>query len=115
MTHQTHEFDDLRAEFDATVGRTVYATMVTVDAQNRPRTRALIPVWEVVDGAPLGWLATYRTPRKAAPAPHRNGEPGAVGYPMGEGVQVADSSHPGSRAVGVSMCVPDSSMFGWNG
>lgn len=66
MTHQTHDFDDIRAEFDATVGRTVYATMVTVDSQNRPRTRALIPVWEVVDGAPLGWLATYRTPVKAA-------------------------------------------------
>lgn len=40
--------------------------MVTVDAQNRPRTRILIPIWESADGRPRGWLATYRTPVKAA-------------------------------------------------
>lgn len=65
-------FAEIQAEFDAIVGATVYATMVTVDARNRPRTRVLIPIWESVDGRPLGWLATYRTPVKAA---HLAGNP----------------------------------------
>lgn len=66
MTVKVRSFDVIKDEFDAYVGSIVYATMVTVDARNRPRTRVLIPVWEVVDGDPLGWLATYRTPVKAA-------------------------------------------------
>ncbi|WP_084964475.1 pyridoxamine 5'-phosphate oxidase family protein [Thermoactinospora rubra] len=60
------DFAEIKAEFDAYVGAIGYATMVTVDAKGRPRTRILIPVWETVDGRPLGWLATYRTPVKAA-------------------------------------------------
>ncbi|GAA3388651.1 pyridoxamine 5'-phosphate oxidase family protein [Cryptosporangium minutisporangium] len=44
--------------------------MTTVDAKGRPRTRILIAVWEKVDGQPLGWLATYRTPVKAAHLAH---------------------------------------------
>jgi general stress protein 26 len=66
MTVKVRSFDVIKDEFDAYVGSIVYATMVTVDARNRPRTRVLIPVWEVVDGEPLGWLATYKTPVKAA-------------------------------------------------
>ncbi|MEU4344610.1 pyridoxamine 5'-phosphate oxidase family protein [Nocardia sp. NPDC023852] len=66
MTRKVGSFAEIEAEFNAFVGRIVYATMVTVDAQNRPRTRVLIPVWENVDGHPLGWLATYKTPVKAA-------------------------------------------------
>ncbi|TMR13443.1 pyridoxamine 5'-phosphate oxidase family protein [Nonomuraea turkmeniaca] len=66
MTATVKSFAELEDEFDAFVGTTVYATMVTVDARNRPRARVLIPVWERVDGRPLGWLATYRTPVKAA-------------------------------------------------
>jgi general stress protein 26 len=49
--------------------------VLTVDARHRPRTRVLIPVWEVVDGMPLGWLATSRAPVKAAHIagnPHTN-------------------------------------------
>ncbi|MEU6779449.1 pyridoxamine 5'-phosphate oxidase family protein [Nonomuraea angiospora] len=65
-------FAEIEAEFNAIVGATVYATMVTVDARDRPRTRVLIPIWENVDGRPLGWLATYRTPVKAA---HLAGNP----------------------------------------
>ncbi|MBN6039045.1 pyridoxamine 5'-phosphate oxidase family protein [Amycolatopsis sp. 195334CR] len=72
MTSRVKEFGDLEAEFNAYVGAIVYATMVTVDAKNRPRTRVLIPVWENVDGEPLGWLATYHTPVKAA---HLAGNP----------------------------------------
>ncbi|SEL94933.1 pyridoxamine 5'-phosphate oxidase family protein [Rhodococcus maanshanensis] len=65
-------FAAIEEEFDAFVGSIVYSTMVTVDSKGRPRTRVLIPVWEVVDGRPLGWLATYRTPVKAA---HLRGNP----------------------------------------
>ncbi len=43
-----------------------YATMTTVDRKSRPRARVLFPVWEVVDGRPVGWLAVYRTPIKSA-------------------------------------------------
>ncbi|MFG1790767.1 pyridoxamine 5'-phosphate oxidase family protein [Nocardia sp. NPDC049149] len=72
MTSKVSAFADLEAEFDQYVGRIGYATMVTVDRQNRPRTRVLIPIWETVDGRPLGWLATYKTPVKAA---HLAGNP----------------------------------------
>ncbi|GAA3651278.1 hypothetical protein GCM10022224_012730 [Nonomuraea antimicrobica] len=65
-------FAELESEFNAFIGTTVYATMVTIDAGNRPRTRVLIPIWEKVDGRPLGWLATYKTPVKAA---HLAGNP----------------------------------------
>ncbi|WP_282777524.1 pyridoxamine 5'-phosphate oxidase family protein [Nocardia sp. CC201C] len=64
MSAKVARFEDLESEFNAYVGSINYATMVTVDARNRPRTRVLIPVWEKVDGVPLGWLATYRTPVK---------------------------------------------------
>ncbi|MBE1575879.1 pyridoxamine 5'-phosphate oxidase family protein [Amycolatopsis roodepoortensis] len=72
MSTTTRDFGELEAEFNSYVGAINYATMVTVDAQNRPRTRVLIPVWEKVDGRPLGWLATFRTPVKAA---HLEGNP----------------------------------------
>lgn len=66
MSSRVHEFAELESEFNSYIGAINYATMVTVDAENRPRTRILIPVWENVDGRPVGWLATYRTPVKAA-------------------------------------------------
>jgi hypothetical protein len=66
MTTTVTRFADLEAEFNAYIGAINYATMVTVDAKNRPRTRVLIPVWEKVDDEPRGWLATYWTPVKAA-------------------------------------------------
>lgn len=36
----------------------VYAPMTTVDGKNHPRLRVLVAVWQVVDGRPVGWLAT---------------------------------------------------------
>lgn len=59
-------FDELRPDFDDILGDIVYATMTTVDRQHRPRSRVLIAVWEIVDGVPLGWLATYPTSIKVA-------------------------------------------------
>lgn len=75
MTVKVTSFAAIEDEFNAFVGRIVYATMVTVDSKGRPRTRVLIPVWEKVEGSPLGWLATYKTPVKAAHIagnPHTN-------------------------------------------
>ncbi|WP_067812498.1 pyridoxamine 5'-phosphate oxidase family protein [Actinomadura kijaniata] len=66
MATKVRSFADLREQFEAYVGSIVYATMTTVDKKGRPRARVLIPVWEVVDGKPVGWLATYKTPVKAA-------------------------------------------------
>ena len=74
MTTRVPDFAAIGEEFDAYVGAIGYATMVTVDARRRPRTRVLIPVWEVVNGAPLGWLATFPTPVKLA---HLAGNPHA--------------------------------------
>ncbi|MFI9554805.1 pyridoxamine 5'-phosphate oxidase family protein [Nonomuraea endophytica] len=60
------KFSEIQDAFEAYIGDIVYATMTTVDKQNRPRARVLIPIWEMVGGEPLGWLATYKTPVKAA-------------------------------------------------
>ncbi len=80
----TRDFGELEAEFDTYVGAINHATMVTVDAENRPRTRVLIPVWEKVDGRPLGWLATYRTPVKEHVWDlYRRTSPRGAGYPLG--------------------------------
>ena len=57
---------DLRADVTDVLSRIGYATMVTVDRHGRPRTRVLIAVWELEDDDPRGWLATFRTPVKAA-------------------------------------------------
>ena len=44
----------------------VWCTVATVDRSGRPRCRVLHPIWEVVDGAPVGWIATAKTPIKLA-------------------------------------------------
>jgi hypothetical protein len=64
LTTKVGTFAEIEDEFNRYVGSIVYATMVTVDANNRPRTRVLIPVWENLDGRPVGWLATFPTPVK---------------------------------------------------
>ncbi|MFI0448325.1 pyridoxamine 5'-phosphate oxidase family protein [Actinomadura sp. 6N118] len=66
MATKVETFTELQDEFDAYIGDIVYATMTTVDKKGRPRARVLIPIWEVVDGKPVGWLATYKTPVKEA-------------------------------------------------
>ena len=44
----------------------VWCNVATVDKQGRPRSRILHPIWEVIDGAPVGWIATGATPTKVA-------------------------------------------------
>jgi general stress protein 26 len=71
-TTKVSDFSEVRDTFFSYVRDIKYATMITVDRKNRPRARVLLPVWEVVDGRPVGWLAAYKTPVKAA---HLAGNP----------------------------------------
>lgn len=66
MTTKVSDFADIQDTFFSYIREIKYATMITVDKRHRPRGRILFPVWEVVDGAPRGWLAVYKTPVKAA-------------------------------------------------
>ncbi len=59
-------FSDLQDTFFGYIQDIVYATMTTVDQKNRPRARVLLPIWEVIDDRPVGWIAAYKTPVKTA-------------------------------------------------
>jgi general stress protein 26 len=59
-------FDDLRDDVAKVMGDANYTTMTTVDHLGRPRSRPLIAVWELEPEAPVGWLATFKTPVKSA-------------------------------------------------
>ncbi|GAA5052634.1 pyridoxamine 5'-phosphate oxidase family protein [Streptomyces sp. SID10815] len=59
-------FSDIESAFVSYIQDIVYCTMITVDKNGRPRARVLLPVWETVDGRPVGWIAAYKTPVKAA-------------------------------------------------
>jgi len=59
-------FDDIREAFDRITRRVVWATVTTLDRQNRPRSRILHPVWEVS----TGWIATGRSSHKAKHLAH---------------------------------------------
>jgi len=54
-------FEDLKEEFDSITKRVVWATVTTIDRQDRPRSRILHPIWE---GA-TGWIATTRRSHKS--------------------------------------------------
>ena len=64
------DFADLRDQVAGTLRRVPYATMTTVDRRGRPRARVLVAVWELDRDQPVGWLATFRTPVKAAHLAH---------------------------------------------
>jgi hypothetical protein len=57
-------FDEISADFLRIVSEVAWATVATVDTRGRPRTRVLHPIWEVVDGRPVGWIGTSRSPLK---------------------------------------------------
>ena len=59
-------FSDLQDAFFSYIQDIVYATMTTVDKLNRPRARVLLPIWEMRDDLPVGWVAVYPTPVKVA-------------------------------------------------
>jgi general stress protein 26 len=68
--HRTGSFAQIRDDVAEIIGTIVYATMTTVDRRGRPRSRVLIVVWELDGPRPVGWLATFKTPVKAAHLAH---------------------------------------------
>ena len=58
-------FADIQEEFLRITRDVVWCTVATIDTQGRPRTRILHPTWEVVDGVPVGWVGTSKSPLKA--------------------------------------------------
>jgi general stress protein 26 len=67
---RTESFAQIRDDVAEIIGTIVYATMTTVDRRGRPRSRVLIVVWELDGPRPVGWLATFKTPVKAAHLAH---------------------------------------------
>jgi general stress protein 26 len=61
FTVETPRFEDIAAEFGARVARMVWCSVATVDAQCRPRSRVMHPIWE----GSVGWIGTWRTSVKA--------------------------------------------------
>ena len=66
MSTKAASFSEIEDEFTRYVADIGYCSLITVDSRNRPRARVLLPIWQVVDGRPVGWLAAYRTPVKIA-------------------------------------------------
>lgn len=61
---------DVAPEFVAMAHRIVWATVSTVDASGRPRSRILHPIWSWADGALTGWVGTRPTGTKRAHLRH---------------------------------------------
>lgn len=57
-------FVNIQEDFLRFTADIVYCTVTTVDAQGRPRSRVMHPIFEVVDGQPIGWAVTDRSPVK---------------------------------------------------
>jgi hypothetical protein len=57
-------FESIEADFLRISSEVAWATVATVDGDGRPRTRILHPYWEVIDGRPVGWVGTSRSPLK---------------------------------------------------
>jgi uncharacterized pyridoxamine 5'-phosphate oxidase family protein len=57
-------FAPFEADFLRLTADIVWSTVTTVDAQGRPRSRILHPIFEVREGDPVGWVVTGRTPIK---------------------------------------------------
>jgi Pyridoxamine 5'-phosphate oxidase len=58
-------FESIEDDFLRISAEVAWATVATVDSKGRPRTRILHPYWEVVDGRPVGWVGTSRSPLKS--------------------------------------------------
>jgi general stress protein 26 len=65
-------FASFEEEFLRFTSEIVWCTVTTVDAKGRPRSRVLHPIWQVIDGLPVGWVVTSKTPVKAG---HLAGNP----------------------------------------
>jgi hypothetical protein len=58
-------FAALEEDFLRITADVVLCTVTTVDPRGRPRSRILHPIWQVLDGRPVGWVVTSKTPVKA--------------------------------------------------
>jgi hypothetical protein len=58
--------DEIATPFVAVAHRIVWASVATVDAHGRPRSRVLHPYWEWDGESLVGWIATGPTPVKTA-------------------------------------------------
>lgn len=72
MAQHVSSFAAISTTFDGYIRDIQYCTMITIDRHHRPRARIMLPIWELVDDRPIGWLAVYRTPLKEA---HLAGNP----------------------------------------
>lgn len=63
-THETREFSELEPVFMARIARIAWCSVATIDRKGLLRTRILHPIWEVVDGKPVGYIATGRHSHK---------------------------------------------------
>ncbi len=61
MAESFAEFEDDFLRFTSEI---VWCTVTTVDPKGRPRSRVLHPIFEVLDGRPVGWVITGKTPVK---------------------------------------------------
>lgn len=59
-----HAFADIEQEFLRYISKIVLCTVTTVSPEGLPRSRMLHPVFEVLEGEPVGWVCTGRTPVK---------------------------------------------------
>lgn len=59
-------FSDIENEFIQRVHSMVWCNVATVDAQGRPRSRILHPIWE----GNTGWIGTHRNSHKARHLEH---------------------------------------------
>lgn len=60
------ELNQVAPAFVAMAHDIVWCNVATVDAQGRPRSRVLHPIWEYADGNLTGWVGTGPTPTKRA-------------------------------------------------
>lgn len=65
------DFSEIAEVFMERVNGIVWCNAATIDRANRPRSRVLHPIWELVDGLPVGWIATGRDSLKAKHLAHR--------------------------------------------
>jgi hypothetical protein len=66
----TADFAPFADDFLRFAHETVWCALTTLDRHNRPRGRMIHPLWELVDGRPVGWFATRRSPIKTAHLAH---------------------------------------------
>jgi uncharacterized pyridoxamine 5'-phosphate oxidase family protein len=61
MIMEVRHFSEIEAEFLQRVNRMVWCSAATIDAQQRPRSRVLHPIWQ----GSTGWILTHRTSHKS--------------------------------------------------